>query len=269
MRVLSLGAGVQSTTLLRLIIAGEVAPIDHAIFADTGWEPRPVYEHLEGLVRECEAAGIGFHSVDDGSLRDVSWGGNSRMAKRADWYPSLPTYRIDPDGGKGMGGRECTRYYKLRPIRRKIAELNGGTRSPVTQLIGISRDEVGRMKPSDVAYITNEWPLVDLGMTRHDCLLWLERHGYPRPPRSACVVCPFHDDTFWRGLRDAGGEDWDEAVDFDAALRDGRAVAGKGVEGRQFLHRSRVPLAEADLTTPEDHGQMGLFGDECEGMCGV
>ena len=50
LRVLSLGAGVQSTTLALLAVRGEIGPMpDCAIFADTGWEPRAVYEHLTWL----------------------------------------------------------------------------------------------------------------------------------------------------------------------------------------------------------------------------
>lgn len=49
MRVLSLGAGVQSSTLLPMAIEGELQ-IDRAIFADTQWEPRAVYQWLEYLM---------------------------------------------------------------------------------------------------------------------------------------------------------------------------------------------------------------------------
>src|SRR5262249_18428138 len=38
--ILSLGAGVQSTTLALLAAGGELALPEAAIFADTGWEPR-------------------------------------------------------------------------------------------------------------------------------------------------------------------------------------------------------------------------------------
>jgi hypothetical protein len=42
--VLSLGAGVQSTTLALMAAHGEVGPMpDCAIFADTCWEPKAVY----------------------------------------------------------------------------------------------------------------------------------------------------------------------------------------------------------------------------------
>jgi hypothetical protein len=39
-RVLSLGAGVQSTALLLMMIHGEVPKADAVIFSDTGWEPK-------------------------------------------------------------------------------------------------------------------------------------------------------------------------------------------------------------------------------------
>lgn len=46
LRVLSLGAGVQSTTLALMAAHGEIEPPDCAIFADTQWEPAEVYAHL-------------------------------------------------------------------------------------------------------------------------------------------------------------------------------------------------------------------------------
>jgi len=48
-RVLNLGAGVQSTMLFLMLVDGELEPVDIAFFADTGDEPKAVYEHLEFL----------------------------------------------------------------------------------------------------------------------------------------------------------------------------------------------------------------------------
>jgi hypothetical protein len=45
-RLLSLGAGVQSTAVLLLACDGAIPPFDAAYFADTGWEPKPVYANL-------------------------------------------------------------------------------------------------------------------------------------------------------------------------------------------------------------------------------
>ena len=52
LRVLSLGAGVQSTCLALMAARGEITPMpDYAIFADT-FEPKHVYDHLKWLESE-------------------------------------------------------------------------------------------------------------------------------------------------------------------------------------------------------------------------
>ena len=54
MRILSLGAGVQSSTLALMIAHGELPPVTAAVFADTQWEPRKVYEWLDWLETEVQ-----------------------------------------------------------------------------------------------------------------------------------------------------------------------------------------------------------------------
>ncbi len=166
--------------------------------------------------------------------------------------------------------RQCTGDYKIVPIRRKVRELLGiaGRRSPKTpvaeQWIGISIDEALRMKPSFEGWQVNRWPLIEQRMTRADCLRWLARHGYPRPPKSSCIGCPFHSDTQWRRIRDDDSAGWRQAVEVDRAIRRGL----RGMRGEVFLHRSATPLELADLDT-ETRGQLDLWPNECEGMCGI
>src|SRR5690606_220334 len=174
-------------------------------------------------------------------------------------------------GKIGMIRRQCTKELKIVPIRRKVRELAGiaGKRSPkhpiIEQWIGISLDEVVRMKPSFETWHVNRFPLIEMGMTRRDCLRWLEKHGYPLPPKSACIGCPFHSDGAWRRMRDEDPDAWADAVAIDGLIRSGfRGLCGEG-----FLHRCAVPLDQADLDTLEDKGQLDLFANECEEMCGV
>jgi hypothetical protein len=56
--------------------------------------------------------------------------------------------------------------------------------------ICISADErPTRCEPSREPWITNRWPLRELGMARRDCERWLlERYGL-HVPKSACVGC--------------------------------------------------------------------------------
>lgn len=49
LRVLSLGAGVQSTTLLLLAAEGRIGPLDAAIFADTNRHIQPGERYNEGV----------------------------------------------------------------------------------------------------------------------------------------------------------------------------------------------------------------------------
>lgn len=69
LRVLSLGAGVQSTVLALMAVEGVLPKPDLAIFADTGWEPRRVYEHLAKLGDVMWEAGIRLAKVSKGNLR--------------------------------------------------------------------------------------------------------------------------------------------------------------------------------------------------------
>ena len=63
----------------------------------------------------------------------------------------------------------------------------------------------------------------------------------------------------------ADPESWADALEIDAAIR----IPVRGQRGHQYMHASRVPLAQVDLSTAEDHGQIDAFNNECEGMCGV
>lgn len=70
LRVLSLGAGVQSTTLALVAAHGEITPmLDCAVFADTGEEPAGVYRHLAWLQSE-DLLPFPIHVVRTGPLGD-------------------------------------------------------------------------------------------------------------------------------------------------------------------------------------------------------
>lgn len=263
LRVLSLGAGVQSTTLALMAAHGELGPMpDCAFFADTQWEPKAVYEHLAWL-RSPNMLPFPVHMLSEGNLREAIMTRSNTTGGR---YAAVPWFMLKPNGEDAMGRRQCTQEYKLKPIRKKVRELLGGKtpKGGCEMWIGISTDEKFRMSPSKVRYIVNRWPLIERRMNRNDCLLWLERNGYPRPPKSACIGCPFHNDAQWRALRDGPPEEWADAVEVDAAIRD-----QPGFRGKQFVHRSLMPLPKVDLRTDDEAGQPDLFNNECEGMCGV
>ena len=268
LRVLSLGAGVQSTAMLLMAQHGEFDSLggrpDVAIFADTGWEPKGVYAHLEWLKH---AVDIPIHVVRQPyKIRErtlASLDGKTRFA-------ALPVY-VRSGPREAMLRRQCTREYKIEPIEREIRAMLGlkkGQRIPKGTMVqswhGISSDEVGRMKENRRPWIDNFYPLIDRWISRQGCKNWLTAHGYPIPVKSACIGCPYHDDATWREMKNERPEEFADAVDFDKRIRRGL----KGVDCEAFLHRSLVPLGEIDFRNVEDLGQISFLA-ECDGYCGV
>ncbi|MFG2046202.1 hypothetical protein ACGFIW_02060 [Micromonospora sp. NPDC048935] len=249
MRLLSLGAGVQSTVLALMTADGTLPKVDGAIFADTGWEPRKVYDQVDRLAKVLDAAGIPLHRVSNGNLRHDFLDPEHR-------YASIPYFVRNPDGSDGMGRRQCTSEYKLAPIGRKVRELLGAEapdfrRVPkgrvAEQWIGFSTDEIHRVSDKEgVLYSRKRYPLLDLGMSRKDCHRWLAARGWGDTAKSACIGCPFHGNAQWRELRDNHPDEWADAVAFDEAIRKGGA-RGLPLNGEAFLHRSRLPLSIAPI----------------------
>lgn len=276
-KVLSLGAGVQSTVMALMCAKHEISPVDHMIFADTQWEPKDVYIHLDWLEGEITRLTNGqtqMHRVTAGDIKADHLNGLNSTGQR---FASMPLFC---DGGivagywksGGMGRRQCTNEYKIQPIRKKIRSLLGvekGKRVPkginVIQLMGISTDEATRMKPSRDKWCENIYPLIEIGMSRQHCHEWFAQH-YPGRTlcKSACIGCPFHNDALWRDMKLYDPDSFAEAVAFDKAIRH-NGLGGK----QQYLHRSCVPLDEVDFRNIEDMGQMNFFNNECAGMCGI
>lgn len=131
-----------------------------------------------------------------------------------------------------------------------------GTRQLVSQIpdrsawtrcyIGFSTDELGRVGASPYRYVVNHYPLLDLRMSRDDCYDYLSDQGWGKTPRSNCIGCPFHTNAEWRRIK-ADPAEWANAVEVDESIR---RRPGRRANG--YLHRSRVPLAIADISTGGD-----------------
>jgi hypothetical protein len=266
--IISLGAGVQSSTIALMAARGEIEPMPHcAIFADTQAEPASVYKWLDWLEKQLP---FPVHRVTKGNLAEAALTKKTKRDGSGEWSKScIPAFIKNPDGSCGLLQRQCTYDYKIVPLTRTAVQIMKDTgASGVVQWIGISLDEVHRMKPSRDKRITNRWPLVDKKMHRWSCLNWMRANWYPQPPRSACVYCPYHSDTEWRRLRDEEPKEFAKAVQFD---RDYRRIKMEtnNMHGLPYLHRSLVPLDQVDFSTDVERGQGLLWGNECEGLCGV
>jgi len=272
LRVLSLGAGVQSSTLALMIHKGEIPMVDCAIFADTQAEPPKVYEWLKFIKKTVNYPVhiVTWRNLEQDVL-DASEGKYQAF--------TIPFYTKNRETEqKGMLMRQCTADYKIKPVTKKVRKLLGykkgervGLEVKVEMLLGISTDEIRRMRMNRLRYIHNQYPLInDFQMSRQDCIMWMKDNGYPMPTKSACYFCPFHSQSTWKEVKKNDPKLFEKAVEMDKKIRDQEKYKIKNkFKDDLYLHRSCQPLDKA----LEDDGQLDMFDgfdSICdEGMCGV
>jgi hypothetical protein len=292
MRILNLGAGVQSTTIFLMAKEGAIPPIDHAIFADTQKEPEAVYHHLTWLRSLQSPPAPHIHITSTGRLGDHLLKGQNSTGGL---FATIPAYtakhhskRINREPcNEGMIRRQCTKEYKVEVVERHIRRVILGLKprhhipkgTKLQQLFGISLDEKHRTtsireRVEKTGWAIPTFPLIDLKMKRDDCLQWLKDRVPHKTPRSACVFCPFKSAQEWLSTK-ANPRDWKRAVEIDEGIRRPGAVVNRNLHQTLYLHRSCLPLVQIDFEAlakkEQDKKATPLFSllDCGQGMCGV
>ena len=308
--IISLGLGVQSSTVALMAEEGEIEPRPvAAIFSDTRWERIKTYFWKERLVKSIS---FPVYTVSKGDLRAESIRTRTNRKTGQPYYSTFIPAFVKTATGRGILRRKCTHDFKLLQLIRKQAELVGKQnirvwrkkhKTAVDALdhwkeersearrkklpcplrprwawlecqsdplaiiwIGMSIDEVGRVKDSTVYWSVNRWPLIEKNMSRNDCVRWLKNRGFAEPPKSACIGCPYHDDEYWMELKENDPDEFQDAVRYELELQE--VCRNGGAREVPFLHDSLIPLSQVDFSRPS-HEQGDLFNNECEGMCGV
>jgi hypothetical protein len=228
-----------------MVAMGDIPPVDVAIHSDTGWEREATYNFASQMTPWLEERGVAVVTVSSQSSREIVDGGTKVHA---------PVFSLDGSGietrhpaGRGQLKRQCTNRWKIQPLRRYVRMLlrEQGVRNPppgsVTMLLGITTDEWMRVRDSDVKYISHQYPLLELGMSRQDCIAWLASHDLPVPAKSSCVFCPYHNQRAWIDMAAAGGSDWQVACQVDESIREKRPPYSL------YVHPSCRPLREMEM----------------------
>ena len=272
----SLGAGVQSSTLALRFKELTGKKCDGYIFADTGFEPKKVYQYLTWLECKLDPCDDGlFHRCSapkDGDLKgNILKHTLAAIKGKTRSYSGVPAYME-----KGFIRRQCTSQFKILVIHKKIRELCGvkprqkfpKNKIKVNLYIGISTDEVTRMKPSRVPWIEHKFPLIDHRISRSDCLRWFKEQKLPTPAKSACIFCAYHSNSVWLDMKKNSPKEFAMAVKIDKKLRQSKSTKYP-FDVKLYLHPSKKPLDEVDFEK-KNKNQPDLFENNCvEGMCGV
>jgi hypothetical protein len=281
-----LGGGVQSMTMVDMMSLGRIPPVDVVIFADTTLEPWYVYQAIGMARASLNKVGIPLMVVKaDCSANHWAFEGGYGFPVRA----SMPFWTFSEDGKRGRLRRQCTSVMKVAPNNRGLRywlaskgfiplpsgwECNEGTLwwhgirqhnddwpklslapgTYVEMLYGISTDEAIRA----TAKRGNTWqepayPLVDMKMSRADCVAWMSENSFPIPRKSACCCCPYRDDPAWLTMKQDFPDEFERACRYDDLLRDpnwlqnGIKGAYRRIRNTLYTHQSGKPLRDVDF----------------------
>lgn len=261
MKVISLGAGVQSSCLLLMASKG-IIEADQAVFADTGNERSSTYEYIEYLksVSSIPLVIVKNHKKGGGGIVDDLI---KCVFDENTWFDGMPPLWMNDSKGNGQARQQCTGYYKIKPIERYI---KASKHAENTMLIGISTDEIHRANSGKDGKIKREFPLIKLRMNRRDCLNWIKDNGFKMPAKSGCIICPYATEQNYKTY---SKEEKELLVDIDEIVRSGfaREKKTKNLHRTYFLSHRRKPIK--DILRQED-SQNDLFGEMlgCDsGMC--
>lgn len=254
---ISLGWGVQSWALAAMSALGVLPKVDYAIHSDTKHERFETYEFARKWTPWLEKRGITVITVTSDNTFPEGKG------------VFIPAYTIDEkNGSQGRLLRQCTHRWKIVPIRRFLQSVRSG--APVELWIGYTLDEVERAKPSEVKYIRNAFPFLNMNedgrkdyldkpLHRASVQKWLEKYRLGIPVKSGCVFCPFHSGSTWKEIKTSDTNDWNDAIEVDVQLRDKRPGY------KTYLTKQKRSLADAVF---ENEAQNDFF-DSCDGFCGL
>lgn len=265
LRCFSYGGGVQSTAALVLAVQGQI-DFPTFLFANVGDDS----EHPDTLryVREVAMPYAAAQGIELVELRHTRKDGTEETLYRKLTRPGsrstgIPIYL---EGSGAPGRRSCTAEFKVRRIA-VWQRRHGATKDdPAVTGLGISLDEFHRARTdSGIATQVLAYPLLDLRLTRQDCVNIIQRAGLPVPPKSSCWFCPFHSIATWRRLQNARPDLFDRAVELERTLSE-RSDRDPD-RGRVFLTRALRPLDQALAGTQHE---LEFIDDACEsGFCMV
>ena len=271
MKILSFGAGMQSTALALMSCQNGTAetsvfplvPVyDDVVFCDLGMEPPWVMKQVEFTRRACEEAGIHFTVLKSPLHEDFMQNFGERRTI------SIPWWTVKEDGHKSRMPRNCTLDYKVNVISKYVRwellgykkgqRLREEDKKAHEMHMGFSYEEKRRCKESPNSMFINRFPLVEMQLVRADNYAYIRDVWGLETKASACTFCPFHRNYFFQYLKENEQEEYRRLIEVDELLRNKNPKPP--MDSDLFISRSRKRIADL---TPEECNDA-----ECFDYCG-
>jgi hypothetical protein len=256
--VFSSGGGSQSVCISALIVMGILPAPDFTVIADTRRERSKVWNYNDDvIVPALQKIGVKVHRL---STEDYGYAGSRLFNKSGTLL--IPAF-TNQQGAIGKLSNFCSTYWKIEVVDNFLSREHGLKRSEYRKWIGFSLDEGSRYSRMKLGKEGRaglvRFPLIeDYPLRRHQAIKYVEKLGWPTPPRSACWMCPNHTDHEWRDQKNNEPKEFAKSVALEREIQERYPNA--------FLHKSCVPLDQVDFTEEDD-----LFnGSRCNsGACFV
>lgn len=263
MKILSCGAGMQSTALAlmscanKLILEGkdkenrftyipEIPVYDVVLFCNLGLEPTWVINQVHFIEEACKLADISFYIIESPLYDDYM---NNFGKKRV---VSIPFWSVDGNEKKGKMMRNCTLDYKIALmqnfVRWNLLGYKKGQRTRPEDLkahemhLGFSAEEKHRCKKNPHKMFENKFPLVEMGLTRADNYAYIKDVWGLDTKASACCFCPFHTNYFFSYIKENDTKNYKKTVAFDQMLEEQQP--NTKIRSKLYISKSRKRIKD-------------------------
>jgi len=181
-QVWSCGGGTQSAAIAALIIQGRLPKPDIALIIDTEREKQSTWDYYNNiLVPKLRKVNVELIRIAKSEFCSIDLVADTGQIM-------LPGYTVI-DGKQVKQSGFCSTHWKKRVAQRFVRSI--GVKQCYNWL-GISTDEMKRVRQSDLLWWQNKYPLIfEVPMSRQKCIeLVMDEMGWPKPPRSSCWMCP-------------------------------------------------------------------------------
>lgn len=204
MHIDSVSCGQGAPSLYLIVMAGErKIRADVVITADTGWEldclwntgERSTAKEFWERVTKPLANSYGIDAV---FVRAQDREGNELPAIQDAQFLADGKVKIDIPMFGSRGGKlsqSCTEKWKKAAIRQELRRRKAKT---ATSALGLTMDEVHRMRAGDVQWERLYWPLIDARLYRASTVERLADMGIPYLVSTQCDGCPHKDLPRWQ-----------------------------------------------------------------------
>jgi len=255
---ISSGQGAPSTYMIYAAGMGKF-PADVVIVADTGWENDMLWSNgrrtdAKTFFEEVTRPLANKYGMDAYFVRAQDENGDD-LPPLSDVLKAFMNIPLFGSNG-GRRRQTCTDKWKKRAIKQQLRRLGAKT---ATSYLGITMDEVHRMKRSNLVWNDLAYPLVmgfGMKMYKAEITKELDAADIPYLVSSECDGCPHKD--LWRWQRTAPHV-VDELEEFEATF-----------EGEFFLTKHRIPLRQAIelMESRKPDSFLDSFLDSCDsGYC--